>query len=66
MAVVSVKVKVYSFRADGCHLVTHRKPGTIRPHDELISEEAEKEKERKRLKAQAARNRAYAKKFEEW
>lgn len=66
MTIISTKVKVYSYRSDGLHMVTHRKPGTTRPHDEVIPVDVEKEKERKRLAAQAKRNRAYADKFKEW
>lgn len=64
--IVERRIVIHCYRADGVHIVTHRKPGTTRPHDQLLDEERERLKQKKRLEAQAKRNRAYAEKHKEY
>ena len=64
--IVERRIKVYCYRSDGVHVLSHRKPGTTRPHDEVTDEERERQKQKKRLEAQAKRNRAFADKHKEW
>lgn len=64
--IISRQVKVLVYTSEGVVIRSNRRLGERRHHEELEPVDVAKEKERKRLAAQAARNRAYADKFKEW